>query len=1076
MAKAARKRSGVHKRTSPKVLTSRPPVPRPARARAVAVQAHGHSEFELTNEHIEASLRTGEHSGLLEDYFGPEEYAQLRQLSRDASARSVRGGPKVLILPGIMGSKIGKPGRVSLFDDVYWFDPVDIAAGRLTELALSGAPSRFQALGVMLIAYLKLKLRLQIGGYDPEFHAFDWRQSIADLGRDLAAVIKAKGGDKVNVVAHSMGGLVARWALGSGAKCRRFIMLGTPNYGSFASVMALRGTYPLVRKMGALDLKHTPEDLARDVFSTFPGLTQMMPSPERFRELDLYDLANWPQPDDGLRPRSNLLSDVKAVQNKLAAGDERFFLIAGVDQQTVTAVRKDDAAGGFSYEFSNAGDGTVALDFARMPGVPTFYVNESHGSLPNNGQVARTVLDLLDRADTSVLPRSYDAEGRRGAVSRVSESELRTEPYAGRRGVLLSQRELRNAVEEVAAPYAREEVPVPAMPGPAAVLTADGLEAGYRHPFDHVVVGRRRQHRIDLRFAFGSITEADTRALAVGVFRDVAPSGAAGALDQRLDGAITDVTRRRMFSGDVGEIFILPTGRHPIAADYIAFVGLGSFDRFTNEVLQIAAENLIRTFVSCQVEEFATVLFGAGSGEGPGATLRSLLAGFIRGLTDADKDHHFRRLVICETNQERYTQLKAELYRLSSTALCQNVEFTFDEVHLKAPLEAPRAALPARRAVDPVYLIVRQEQSGKNVFDVRSSVLTAGSKATVVTGVQNVKDAELRPLITRLVSPAIKDLSSDGDMLGKLLLSDEVRAVLPRFKDHDLVVVHDAAMSLVPWETLAFVDGNAPGKAWFPAGEHGLTHRYAAENLSVAKWLEERLDDDVFSVLLVVNPTEDLDGAEDEGQRVQKLFNRVPGCRLETLRGAAATRPALLSAFASGKYDLIHYAGHASFDEQKPERSGILCHGKAVLSGADLAGLGNLPTLVFFNACEAGRLRGGAVSKASHQKVAEARVKKLGEGISFAEAFMRGGVANFVATYWPVGDEAAKVFAETFYLRLMKGTSIGEAVQEGRGAVKETGSKDWADYIFYGDPQFVLKTARNADRQEPEDPGPRENT
>jgi len=1059
MPKAISKRKGARKR-----------IPRGPNARRASAAAQAHSEFELSNEHIEASLRTGDHSGLLEDYFGPEQYAELRQLSRDASARSVRGGPKVLILPGIMGSKIGKPRRSSEFDDVYWFDPVDIRAGRLTELALSGGPSRFQALGVMLITYLKLKLRLQIGGYECEYHAFDWRQSIADLGRELAASLKAKDGDKVSIIAHGMGGLVARWALGNGAKCRRFIMLGTPNYGSFASVMSLRGSYSIVRKMGALDSKHSPEDLARDVFSTFPGLTQMLPSPERFREVDLYDLANWPQPDDGLRPRAAILSGVKAVQNKLAEGDDRFFLIAGVDQQTVTGLRKDED-GGFAYELSSAGDGTVPVDYARMPGVPTFYVGEAHGSLPNNVQVARTVLDLLDRGDTSVLPRSYDAQARQGNVSRVAESDLRMEPHAGGKGALLSQRELRRAIEEVAAPYAREEVPVPAMSGPPAALSDDALEPGYRHPFDRVVVGRRRQHRIDLRFAFGSITEADTRALAVGVFRDVAPSGAAGALDRRLGGAITDVTRRRMFSGDVGEIFILPTGRHPIAADYIAFVGLGPFDRFTTDVLQIASENLIRTFVSCQVEEFATVLFGAGSGEGPGATLRSLLAGFIRGLCDADKDHNFRRLVICETNQERYTQLKAELYRLSSTSLCQNVEFTFDEQSLPPPLEAPRGALTAPRDKDPVYLIVRQEQSRKNDFDVRSSVLTAGSKATVVTGVQNVKDKELRALITRLVNPGIKDLSADGDKLGRLLLSEEVRAVLPRYKEHHMVVVHDAAMSRVPWETLAFAGGSAARKAWFPAGEKGLTHRYAAENLSVAKWLEERLDDDVFTVLLVVNPTEDLDGAEAEGERLQQLFNHVPGCRLETLRGPAATRPALLSAFGSGKYDLIHYAGHAFFDEEKPERSGILCHGKAVsvLSGADLASLGNLPTLVFFNACESGRLRrGGGRARVSQQKVAETRANELVKGISFAEAFMRGGVANLLATYWPVGDRAAKVFAETFYVRLMKGASVGDAVQAARGAVLETGSKDWADYIFYGDPEFMLKTAVNTGEQDSE--------
>jgi hypothetical protein len=120
-----------------------------------------HPEFELRNE---SALRTGEYQGLLEDYFGADNYAELRQLSREAAARGVRGGPKVFILPGIMGSTIGTPRFIGLFHDLYWFDPVDIAAGRLSQLALSGAANRFVAVGVMLITYLRLRLATQYHG------------------------------------------------------------------------------------------------------------------------------------------------------------------------------------------------------------------------------------------------------------------------------------------------------------------------------------------------------------------------------------------------------------------------------------------------------------------------------------------------------------------------------------------------------------------------------------------------------------------------------------------------------------------------------------------------------------------------------------------------------------------------------------------------------------------------------------------------------------------------------------------------------------------------------------------------
>src|SRR5690606_22655352 len=154
----------------------------------------GHSEFELRDDVVETALQTGEYDGLLQDYFGPAEYEELRELARESAARTTRGGPKVLILPGIMGSKIGIPNRIGFFDDVYWIDPVDIAAGRLRDLAL---PSRkkFEAVGVVLLAYLKLKLRLKRAGYDAEFFPFDWRLDIAELGRRLADRIAKERGE-----------------------------------------------------------------------------------------------------------------------------------------------------------------------------------------------------------------------------------------------------------------------------------------------------------------------------------------------------------------------------------------------------------------------------------------------------------------------------------------------------------------------------------------------------------------------------------------------------------------------------------------------------------------------------------------------------------------------------------------------------------------------------------------------------------------------------------------------------------------------------------------------------------------
>jgi len=1000
--------------------------------------------YRLREEKLEEALLTGEDASILQGYFGGPLYAELRELAQETRGVSVRGGPRVLILPGIMGSKLGKPGL--LVDDVLWFDPVEIVAGRLDRLALEEHPghghtNQYEAVGVILLAYLKLKWRLVMAGYDAHFYPFDWRQDIVDVGRELAEHLANGKARPVSLVAHSMGGLVARSAIAHGApNIKRMIMLGTPNHGSFAPVQALRGTYPVVRKIAALDTQHDAKALAAEIFNTFPGLYQMLPWKSVFDALDLYNLENWP--DNDPRPRDQLLKNAPVLQQGLAPADDRFVLIAGVNQETITGLRLEGDE--FVYEYSAEGDGTVPLRFAQMPGLKTYYVEESHGSLPNNGDVERAVIDILDTGSTAVLPQEW-TPSRRRQVRQFRDQELRAAAFDGRRGEALRDSEIRSILEELVAPGAAKSAPAEAESDSRPSGTP---VEGYAHVFSRIVVGRKRQHRIDIRLAQGSITEVDSQAYVLGFFRDVEPSGAARALNSRLNGAITEFTARRMLSGGVGELFMMPTGRYPVTADLILFAGLGAFDHFTDEALQITAENIIRTFVRTRIDEFATVLLGAGSGCGIARSVENLLVGFFRGLKDTDTDYRFRGITVCETDRQRYVEMKQAIYRLSSTPLFEDVEVTLDELTLPPavePIGIPRYPVGEP---DPFYLIVRLESESNQTLVFRSSVLTVGGKATVLTGFKELKknelDAHLRTIeSTRFTFPK---LSEYGNRLAELVLFPDVAAVLHTMKGRHLVVVHDAPSSRIPWETLGVKD-------WFPAMEAGLSRRYVADNLSVAKWLEQRRYGNVLDLLLVVNPTRDLDGAEEEGNRIAQLFASHPGVQVHELRGAQATRKALAAAFKSGQYDVLHYAGHAFFDATHPARSGIVCHGDEPLRGSELAGLGELPALVFFNACEAGRVRRRDDSKAP------GIAKRIEVSVGLAEAFLRGGVANYLGTYWPVGDVSAKKFAETFYLELLAGKSIGRALLSARQAVANIKSVDWADYIHYGSHNFVLKGA-----------------
>jgi pimeloyl-ACP methyl ester carboxylesterase len=277
-------------------------------------------------------------------------------------------------------------------------------------------------MGVLLFSYAKLKLQLQIAGCDVSLYSYDWRLGLDELGARLAQAIE-KDGRRVILVAHSMGGLVARAAARILPKrlLRKLVMLGTPNQGSFAPVQALRGTYPFVRRMSTLDRKHSAEYLTQHVFCTFPGLYHMLPPPQRLAAMDLFDACCWPP--DGPIPNAQLLGQVAAIRAGLAPVDSRMIHIIGVNQETVVGLRR--TAAGFEYAMDRNGDGTVPLALARLPKLKCYFVDESHADLANNSRVIQAVIDIVRRGRTARLPDRWRANP--GPVRRIDDAQLRLE-------------------------------------------------------------------------------------------------------------------------------------------------------------------------------------------------------------------------------------------------------------------------------------------------------------------------------------------------------------------------------------------------------------------------------------------------------------------------------------------------------------------------------------------------------------------------------------------------------------------------------------------------------------------------
>lgn len=175
---------------------------------------------------------------------------------------------------------------------------------------------------------------------------------------------------------------------------------------------------------------------------------------------------------------------------------------------------------------------------------------------------------------------------------------------------------------------------------------------------------------------------------------------------------------------------------------------------------------------------------------------------------------------------------------------------------------------------------------------------------------------------------------------------------------------------------------------------------------------------------------------QKEAEGVAALFERL---RDETdgLLDFDRTRDARIATRLSGlelrallrdrRYDIIHFAGHASFRPDHPEQSAwALSDGPltAQAIGNTLDWSDTEPWLVFANACGAGM-------------DGDSSPRYQGEVFGLASAFLNQGVAAYVAPLWPIDDVVAADMADVFYVSLLKDRqTAGEALRQARVAAK----------------------------------------
>lgn len=340
----------------------------------------------------------------------------------------------VIFLPGIMGSQLLKgdvlvwPGKATEVLFPYskmdlLLDP-DLEVGDIIrKVSISNQyQSLMEDFGKCGFGEAGAKPTLKVCPYD-------WRKDNKLAAERLADAVRAARSDHgkdvvINLVAHSMGGLVSRHFLESGnyneANCNgfgnisRLITIGTPHRGAPLALCAALGQIKrlFLNKEQVKTLASRPE---------FPSLYQLMPpNGEPFfwntdpqARLAPISLANQATVQR-LGLQQSGLDSAAAFHSSLSIDRKpehvEYFCFVGTRQSTIGNVQANFSAGNLrplGVEVADGGDGTVPSWSASFAGMQQLAVGGEHGGLYKSPEVLRALGSLLGKQgvlSSEILP------------------------------------------------------------------------------------------------------------------------------------------------------------------------------------------------------------------------------------------------------------------------------------------------------------------------------------------------------------------------------------------------------------------------------------------------------------------------------------------------------------------------------------------------------------------------------------------------------------------------------------------------------------------------------------------------
>jgi len=357
-----------------------------------------------------------------------------------------------------------------------------------------------------------------------------------------------------------------------------------------------------------------------------------------------------------------------------------------------------------------------------------------------------------------------------------------------------------------------------------------------------------------------------------------------------------------------------------------------------------------------------------------------------------------------------------------------------------------------RRSAEPQIVSAGELDNVKEAMDRLVKVLGGRAKGGAAAALEDPPAAEAEPapeppLLALADSETVHAMKRLGETLLDLIIPPYLQTDL---RSHGLFLEMglDEILMPFPWELM--FDGDeflclkqAMGR--FVNGRKVV----AAQQRPTDRW-GEGLDKLSILLISVPKPAPRADGtvfdalpeAQEETERIIDTVAKIPGVEVDLLE--EPTWRNVAAKLKSRDFQIVHFNGHAHFDPQDQNRSGLVLLDRDMAAPEVRKYFGRRPSVLYFiNACETSATD-PAVNSSN-------RFDMLG----LARAFMEAD-AYSLGSRWRIDDKAACTFAETFYEQFLKGAPIGEAIKSARQECRGLDEFAWASYVYYGDPRICF--------------------